>query len=76
MAERVTYLQVGNYVYHQRYCQWGIGKVVEEWNATLPERPCFIKVEFQDRCLRVFDNDFSSRSCCYYRGLMQIDAGD
>jgi len=36
MAERVTYLQVGDYVYHQRYYQWGIGEVVEEWNSTLP----------------------------------------
>jgi hypothetical protein len=76
MAERVTYLQVGDYVYHQQYCQWGIGEVVEEWNSTLPGGLCFVKIEFQDGRKRVFDNDFKSISCCYYTGVTQIDAGD
>ena len=76
MTGRALYLQVGDHVYHRRYSQWGIGEVVEEWNSTLPGGPCYVKVEFQDRKLRIFDNDFKSAACCYYSGLLQIDAGD
>jgi len=76
MAGSITYLQVGDYVYHQRYYQWGMGEVVEEWSSTLPGGICFVKVEFQDGRKRVFDNDFKSLSCCYYTGVTQIDAGD
>jgi hypothetical protein len=76
MNGRTLYLQVGDHVYHKKYSLWGIGEVVEEWNSTLPEGPFFVKVEFQDRRLRVFDNDFKSVSCCYYSGVIQITAGD
>jgi hypothetical protein len=73
---RSLYLQVGDHVYHARYAQWGIGTVVEEWNSTLPEGRCFVKVKFQDKRTRIFDNDFTSLLCCYYSGLRQMDAGD
>ena len=76
MAERITYLQVGDYVYHQRYYQWGIGEVVEEWNSSLPGGRCFVKIKFEDRNIRIFDNDFQSQSCCYYTGVAHLDAGD
>jgi hypothetical protein len=76
MNGRTLYLQLGDHVYHKRLSRWGIGKVVEEWHSTLPGGPSYVKVEFQDRRLRVFDNDFKSVSCCYYSGLMQISAGD
>jgi hypothetical protein len=76
MKGRALYLQVGDHVYHKKYSQWGIGEVVEEWCSTLTGGPSFVKVEFQDRRLRVFDNDFKSVSCCYYSGLIQITAGD
>jgi len=76
MNRRIRYLQVGDHVYHRKYCQWGLGEVVEEWNSTLPGGPSFVKVEFQDRRIRVFDNDFKSVSCCYHTGVTQINAGD
>jgi hypothetical protein len=76
MNGRTLYLQVGDHVYHKKYSQWGIGEVIEEWNSTLPGGPSFVKVEFQDSRLRVFDNDFKSVSCCYYSGVIQINAGD
>ena len=76
MEQRVTYLQLGDHVYHQKYSQWGIGEVVEEWNSTLPGGLCIVKVEFQDGRIRVFDNDFQSLSCCYYTGVTPFDAGD
>jgi hypothetical protein len=83
MNGRILYLQVGDHVYHKKYSQWGMGEVIEEWHSTLPaggdplvRGPSFAKVEFQDRKMRVFDNDFKSVSCCYYSGLIQIGAGD
>jgi hypothetical protein len=76
MNRRSLYLQVGDHVYHKRYSQWGVGEVVEEWNSALPEGRCFVKVAFQDKRTRIFDNDFASFLCCYYGGLMQMDAGD
>ena len=76
MSGRTLYLQVGDHVYHKKYSQWGIGEVVEGWNSTLPGGLSFVKVEFQDRRLRVFDNDFKSVSCCYYSDLIRITAGD
>jgi hypothetical protein len=33
-------------------------------------------VQFEDRRIRVFDNDFQSVSCCYYTGVTHLDAGD
>jgi hypothetical protein len=76
MDRRIIYLQVGDHVYHQRYSQWGIGEVVEEWNSSLPGGRSFVKVQFEDRRVRVFDNDFQSLSCCYYTGVAPVDAGD
>jgi hypothetical protein len=76
MKGRILYLQLGDLVYHKKYSQWGIGEVVEEWSSMLPGGPSYVKVEFQDRRLRVFDNDFKSASCCCYSGLIQIAAGD
>ena len=76
MNRRSLYLQVGDHVYHKKYSQWGMGEVVEEWHSMLPGGPSFVKVEFQDKKMRVFDNDFKSASCCYYSGLIQIAAGD
>jgi hypothetical protein len=90
MNGRILYLQVGDHVYHKKYSQWGMGEVVKKWHSTLPaggdpgqratsglvRGPSFVKVEFQDRKMRVFDNDFKSVSCCYYSGLIQIGAGD
>jgi len=76
MDRRTTYLQLGDHVYHQRYSQWGVGEVVEEWHSSLPGGRCFVKVQFEDRRIRVFDNDFKSVSCCYYTGVTHLDAGD
>jgi len=71
MQRHHTYLQVGDSVYHEKFLQWGIGVVVEAWDATLPGGLCFVKVRFQDGKVRVFNNDFENFSCCYYAGLIR-----
>ena len=76
MKRQHRYLQVGEHVYHRRYSEWGVGEVVEEWSSNLPGGLCFVKVEFQDGTVRVFDNDFKSLSCCYYAGLTRVNEGD
>lgn len=57
---------------HLRYPQWGVGKVIEEWQATLPGGRSFVKVAFEDGKVRIFDNDFRSSSCSYYMGLRKL----
>lgn len=67
------YLQVGDRVYHKYYKRWGLGIVVEERRSELPGGFCYVRIDFQDGKLRVFDNNFKSGSCCYYAGIEKID---
>jgi hypothetical protein len=71
--EYSLYLQVGDRVYHKHYKRWGVGIVVEERRSELPGGFCYVRINFQDGKLRVFDNNFKSLNCCYYAGIEMID---
>ncbi len=68
------YLQVGDQVYHKHYLRWGIGTVVEERSSQLPGGFCYVRINFQDGTMRVFDNNYKSECCCYYAGIVKMDA--
>ena len=68
-----TYLRVGDKVFHKKFKFWGGGIVIETWTSTLPGGLCFVRILFQDRKKRVFDNSFDSASCCYYTGITLLD---
>jgi hypothetical protein len=68
------YLKVGDRVYHKRFIRWGMGVVVEERVSELPGGFCYVRINFQDGQVRVFDNNFRSECCCYYAGIEKIDA--
>ena len=67
------YLRVGDRVLHKRFRRWGMGIVVEERRSELPGGFCYVRVNFQDGKVRVFDNNFRSGNCCYYAGIEKID---
>ncbi len=69
----VLYLRVGDRVYHKKHTRWGMGIVVEERRSELPGGFCYVRVDFQDGKVRIFDNNFRSASCCYYAGIEKID---
>ncbi len=72
-AEKHTYLQVGDKVFHERYKAWGGGLVVETRASDLPGGLCFVRILFQDGKQRVFDNSFDSPTCCYYTGITLLN---
>jgi hypothetical protein len=59
-------------VYHERFAEWGSGVVVEVWNSRVPDGNCFVKVRFQDGRIRIFNNDVTSKACCYYAGVIRL----
>ncbi len=67
------YLAVGDRVFHKKFLRWGMGVVVEERRSQLPGGFCYVRINFQDGNIRVFDNNFKSNSCCYYAGIQKID---
>jgi hypothetical protein len=67
------YLSVGDRVFHKRFLRWGMGIVVEERRSELPGGFCYVRINFQDGKIRVFDNNFKSDGCCYYAGVQKID---
>jgi hypothetical protein len=73
VREYSLYLQVGDYVYHKYFKRWGIGVVVEERRSELPGGFCYVRINFQDGKLRVFDNNLRSENCCYYAGIVRIE---
>lgn len=58
---------------HQRYPQWGIGRVVEERTSTLSGGVCMVRVVFRDGVERSFINDLDNYNCCYYAGIRLQD---
>jgi hypothetical protein len=72
-ADYSLYLRVGDRVFHKRFLRWGVGAVVEERRSELPGGFCYVRIEFQDGKMRVFDNNFKSSNCCYYAGVEKID---
>lgn len=67
------FLSVGDRVFHKKFLRWGMGIVVEERRSELPGGFCYVRINFQDGKLRVFDNNFKSEGCCYYAGIQKID---
>jgi len=50
-----------------------MGVVVEERRSELPGGFCYVRINFQDGNVRVFDNNFKSVQCCYYAGIEKIE---
>ncbi len=50
-----------------------MGIVVEERRSELPGGFCYVRIDFQDGHVRVFDNNFKSVTCCYYAGIERIE---
>lgn len=73
VAERHTYLRVGDKVYHKRFKSWGGGVVIETRSSEQPGGMCYVRILFQDGKQRTFDNNFESDCCCYYTGITLID---
>lgn len=71
--ERFLYLKVGDRVYHKKYLRWGMGVVEEERMSDVPGGFCYIRINFQDGKIRVFDNNLRSVNCCYYSGIEKMD---
>lgn len=72
-ADHSPYLSVGDKVYHKRFARWGVGIVVEERSSGLPGGFCYVRINFQDGHMRVFDNNIRSVNCCYYAGIERVD---
>ncbi|HNQ62600.1 MAG TPA: hypothetical protein PLX88_08930 [Syntrophorhabdaceae bacterium] len=72
MGDYTIYLRVGDYVYHKKYARWGVGVVVEERRSEVPGGFCYVRINFEDGKIRVFDNNYKSVNCCYYAGIKKI----
>jgi len=72
MGDYAIYLRVGDYVYHKRYARWGMGVVVEERRSEVPGGFCYVRINFEDGKMRVFDNNYKSVNCCYYAGVKKV----
>ncbi|MCX8021352.1 MAG: hypothetical protein N2745_01080 [Syntrophorhabdaceae bacterium] len=72
MGDYAIYLRVGDYVYHKKYARWGVGVVVEERHSEVPGGFCYVRINFEDGKMRVFDNNYKSSNCCYYAGIKKI----
>jgi len=72
MNDYSLYLKVGDHVFHKHYTRWGIGIVTEERRSEVPGGFCYVRIMFQDGETRVFDNNFKSDNCCYYKGVEKL----
>lgn len=68
-----VYLQVGDKVFHKKFKLWGYGIVIEARASQVPGGFSYARIQFQDGKQRVFDNNFSSASCCYYAGITLLE---
>jgi hypothetical protein len=71
--DRFLYLKVGDRVYHKKFIRWGMGIVSEERMSDVPGGFCYVRINFQDGKVRVFDNNLRSGNCCYYSGIEKMD---
>ncbi len=69
---RKLYLSAGEDVVHLRHPEWGVGKVVEEMNSTIPGGASMIRIEFRHGGNKTFDNNLESLCCCYHAGVRRI----
>jgi Zn/Cd-binding protein ZinT len=51
-----------------------MGIVVEERTSELPGGFCYVRINFNDGNVRVFDNNLKSECCCYYAGIEIIES--
>lgn len=51
-----------------------MGVVVEERTSELPGGFCYVRINFNDGNIRVFDNNLKSECCCYYAGIEIIES--
>ena len=63
------FLKVGEEVTHKQNYQWGIGVVEEMMTSSVPGGTCLVRIRFQDKRLRVFNNDMDNEGCCYFFGV-------
>jgi hypothetical protein len=66
---RRLYLSLGEEVVHLRHPEWGIGKVIEERNSTVPGGLSMVRIEFGNVGLKAFNNNIDSLYCCYHAGV-------
>ncbi len=66
---RRLYLSLGEEVVHLRHPEWGIGKVIEEKNSTIPGGLSMVRIEFGNVGLKTFNNNIDSLYCCYHAGV-------
>lgn len=66
---RRLYLSLGEEVVHLRHPEWGIGKVIEEKNSTVPGGLSMVRIEFGNVGLKTFNNNIDSLYCCYHAGV-------
>lgn len=69
---RRLYLSIGEEVVHLRHPEWGVGKVVEELNSTVPGGISMIKIAFRHVGEKTFHNDVNSLYCCYHAGVRKV----
>jgi len=69
---RKLYLSVGEEVVHLRHPEWGMGRVVEEMNSTVPGGMSMVRVDFLNAGHKTFDNNMTSLWCCYHAGVRRV----
>jgi hypothetical protein len=69
---RKLFLSLGEEVIHLRHPEWGVGKVVEEKNSTVPGGISFVKIDFPLAGDKTFDNNIESLYCCYHAGVRKV----
>jgi hypothetical protein len=72
MLDKRLYLRLGDKVTHRAYQQWGEGVVVEEMTSSVPGGTCLVRIRFDDRTQRTFNNDLDNELCCYYFGIRKV----
>ncbi len=66
---RRLYLSVGEEVFHLEHPEWGVGRVIEEMNSTVPGGLSMVRVEFGRAGVKTFINNIESLFCCYHAGI-------
>lgn len=76
MHDKRLYLRLGDKVLHRDYGHWGQGVVVEEMTSSVPGGTCLVRIDFEDRRQRTFNNDLDNETCCYYFGMRKLWDGE
>jgi hypothetical protein len=65
------YLRREERVRHRDHPEWGLGRVIETRESTVPGGAAFINILFEDGKERLFFNDLNDDRCCYYSGVVR-----